>query len=386
MTITSTITNGLQGTYKIKATIGSDSLVELQATSNSFYITSSTSSTASTQVISTSTGTVITSSGQAISIKSQNYPNNRRKEAIFTFAVTKPSFVVSTLQVDVPDIITSSAAGITCGHQSYVSTDNYFNLKAKLGTNSLTCSMKGQKLTFTGLSTLIRGLTSSQFLYLTVEGLLNPDTSVSQTNFTFTFIDTSSTYNQAILRFDLPLSFTVSNPPTNMQIESITLSNPKYYARSTYTFTLSSISGSTFTIAKHSQLGVIVHFPVGYSEIWSQIATPSTLSLVINGNTYDASQLRMTSRYLFAPIPRSLFTTQIDFTTFNVVFDFRNPKKAIDCKVNPVFTISLFDFKGNSIYSQTLSNNQVCPTFTTKLFDIKVTGNTKIAAGASSTF
>ena len=153
MTITSTITNGLQGTYKTKATIGSDSLVELQATSNSFYITSSTSSTASTQVISTSTGTVITSSGQAISIKSQNYPNNRRKEAIFTFAVTKPSFVVSTLQVDIPDIITSSAAGITCGHQSYVSTDNYFNLKAKLGTNSLTCSMKGQKLTFTGLST-----------------------------------------------------------------------------------------------------------------------------------------------------------------------------------------------------------------------------------------
>jgi hypothetical protein len=246
--------------------------------------------------------------------------------------------------------------------------------------------MKGQKLTFTGLTTILSSLTANQFLYLTVEGLLNPDTSVSQSNFTFTFINTASTYNEAVLRFDLPLSYTVSNPPVNMQIEAIMLSNSKYYSSSTYNFALNSISGSTFTIAKHSQIGVIVHFPVEYAEIWHQINTPSTLDLIINGNTYSASQLKMTSRYLFAPIPQTLFTAQVDFTTFNISFVFRNPNKTIDCKITPVFTISLFDFKGNSLYAQTLSNNQVCPTFTTHLFDIKVTGNTKIAAGASSVF
>jgi hypothetical protein len=63
ITITSTVTNGIQGTYSVTATIGSDSLVELQATSNPFYITAASSTTSSTQVTSTSTGTVITSAG-----------------------------------------------------------------------------------------------------------------------------------------------------------------------------------------------------------------------------------------------------------------------------------------------------------------------------------
>jgi len=51
-----------------------------------------------------------------------------------------------------------------------------------------------------------------------------------------------------------------------------------------------------------------------------------------------------------------------------------------------VFKISLFDFKGNHISAQSLSNNQLCPELTNRLFGINVTGNTKISAGSSSTF
>lgn len=46
----------------------------------------------------------------------------------------------------------------------------------------------------------------------------------------------------------------------------------------------------------------------------------------------------------------------------------------------------MFDFKGNSVFAQTLSNNQICPTLRDRLFSVNVTGNTKISAGSSNAF
>ena len=51
-----------------------------------------------------------------------------------------------------------------------------------------------------------------------------------------------------------------------------------------------------------------------------------------------------------------------------------------------MFKVSLFDFKSNIISAQSLSNNQLCPSLTDRLFGINITGNTKISAGSSSTF
>lgn len=65
---------------------------------------------------------------------------------------------------------------------------------------------------------------------------------------------------------------------------------------------------------------------------------------------------------------------------------FRNPNSSINCSALPVFKISLFDFKGNNINVQSLSNNQICPNLTNRLYGINVTGNTKISAGSSSNF
>ena len=256
----------------------------------------------------------------------------------------------------------------------------------KKGRNTLNCKMNSQNIILTGVDTIINSLSADQFIYLTVEGLLNPDTSVSNENFTFTFINTTSSFSRAVLRFDLPLSYTISDPPADIQIEGITLDNPKYYASSRYTYMLNALTGATFSISKSSRLGIMVHFPSEYASIWTQIQTPSVVTLLINSQEYNATSIRMATRYLMAVLPTSVFTSQLDFTTFNITFIFRNPNVTINCKVNPVFTVSLFDFKSNSIYAQTLSNNEICPTMTTHLFDTKVTGNTKISAGSSSTF
>ena len=246
--------------------------------------------------------------------------------------------------------------------------------------------MTSQKIIIEGLDTVLKALSTTQFLYLTVSGLLNPDISTSRTNFTFTFINTSTTFSQAVLRFDLPLSYTISDPPLNIQIGNIALTNPKYYANSDYTFSLNALTGSTFSISKSSRIGLIIHFPAEYAKVWSQILTPSVLTMTINGNEYNSTNIRLASRYLLAVFNSTLFSSQVDFSTLTVKFAFKNPNETINCSITPVFTVSLFDFKSNSIYAQTLSNNQICPNMTTYLFDINITGNTRISAGSSSNF
>jgi len=330
----------------------------MKASSNSYYLTSSTSSTTSaTSVTSSSAGTVITSTGQAISIRSSNYPLNRRYPSIYTFAITKPTFSVSTLQIDIPSILTESAQGITCAYQNYTSSDSYFNLMIQEGSNRLTCSTAGQKLTITGLTSVMSSLSSTGFLYLTVKGLLNPETSVSSVNFTFTFINTTSTYTEAVLLFTIQLSYSVSNPPNDMQIAAINLGNPKYFARSTYTFTVNTVNSAVLRIAQDSQLGLVVHFPTEYLEIWAFIATPAEVNMTVGGTLYTTTNITLSELHMFVVFPASAFSSQVDFTSLVVSFSFRNPRKVIDCKATPIFTISLFDFKGKSIYAQTLSNN-----------------------------
>ena len=75
------------------------------------------------------------------------------------------------------------------------------------------------------------------------------------------FINTTSAYAQAVLRFSIPLSYTISDPPIDMQIEDISLDNQKYYANSNYTFMVNSLSGASFTFAKKSRLGIMIRFP-----------------------------------------------------------------------------------------------------------------------------
>lgn len=179
VSITGTITNGIQGTYTLSSTISYNGFVYMKATSNSFYISSASTSAAATAVTSSAASTIITSAGQAISVKSSNYPQNRLYSSIYTFALTKPAFVVANLQINLPDILTPSASGLVCGYQAYVSPDNFFNLMKQYGTNELTCELSGQKLLLKGLTTVLSSVATGGMVYLRVEGLLNPKTSVT---------------------------------------------------------------------------------------------------------------------------------------------------------------------------------------------------------------
>lgn len=310
VSITATVTNGIQGTYSISSTINYNGFVYLKAASNSYYITgsSTTSSTATT-----------------LSVKSSNYPLNRQYSSIYTFALTNPMIIVSTLQIDVPTAITQSQTGVNCGYQTWNTQDDYFNLMMKDGTNTLNCNMTGQKLIISGLTNLLGNLSSTSFLYLTVNGLNNPTSSVSQANFTFTFINTTSPIYQAAGIYILPLSYPVSSPPTNLQISNISLSDGRYYVNSLYTFTITSVQSASLTITNKSNLGVIIQFPSEYSDIWQQITPPTAVTLTINSVAYTATNITMKPRYLFARLPLAAFTAQVSFTSITISFNFRNP-------------------------------------------------------------
>jgi len=125
----------------------------------------------------------------------------------------------------------------------------------------LSCSLNGQTIIIYGLSTILSSLSSTGFLYITVSGLINPSTSLSQSNFTFTLINTTTTTTSAVRNFTLPLSYAVSNAPLSVQIANITLSNSRYYVLSTYTFTMTTQNSANITIVQSSSLGLLIIFP-----------------------------------------------------------------------------------------------------------------------------
>lgn len=359
------IPNGPQGTYSMTSSINYNGFVYLQAISNSFYITAQGNS-----------------SSTAVTVRSRNYPLNRYQSSIYAFAMTNPKVVVSTLEIVLPSTIVQSTSGISCGYQSYNADDDYFGLMMRDGTNQLTCDMIGQTISIKDITTILGNLTDSGFLYLTINGLVNPATSISRSNFNFTLISTTSTIKKALAIYSIPLSYSVSDPPANMQIASIALSDSKFFVSSLHSFTIT----TALTIIKNTNMGIIIRFPQEYAGIWQQIAVPSVLNLTINSVIYQATNITMKSQYLFARLPTNSFSSQLSVTSLTISFNFRNPNKSIDCTVTPVYLITFFNFQTNSIFGQTLSNNQVCPTLTNRLFSINVTGNTKIPAGTSSNF
>jgi len=175
----------------------------------------------------------------------------------------------------------------------------------------------------------------------------------------------------------------VSDSPNNLQINSIALGSYKYFVTTTYNFAISSVSNAFVTLIRGTNMGVKISFPSAYKDIWSQIAVPNMLNITINGQLYQSTNVTLTPLNLFASLSPTAFTAQISFTSIQVSFAFRNPNSSIDCSSSSAYTISLFDFKGNSIFAQTLSNNKICPALDNRLYSISVAGNTKISAGSS---
>lgn len=139
---------------------------------------------------------------------------------------------------------------------------------------------------------------------------------MSSQDFTFTFI---SSANKALAIYSLPLSYAIADPPTDIQINQIELSNSKYFVISNYKFTVSTVkSTNTITIVKSTRLGLIIDFPPAYNQIWNQIPRPSSLSLTINGVTYTSTSIRLITGRLFSQFPDDIFTNQVTFTNLAI--------------------------------------------------------------------
>lgn len=147
ISIVATVTNGNQGTYSIDSTINYNGFVYLTAKSNSYYVISTSTSTSSGSL---NTGS--TSTSNSLSVRTRNYPLNRYVSSIYTFALTNPKQIVSTLQIDVPAVITQSKSGVSCSYLTWKDNDDYFNLMVSKEKNALTCSMTGQKIVISDLT------------------------------------------------------------------------------------------------------------------------------------------------------------------------------------------------------------------------------------------
>lgn len=118
--------------------------------------------------------------------------------------------------------------------------------------------MTGQKLLISQLSPVLGNLSNNGFLYLTINGLINPATSVSQATFNFTLINTTSNVPQSAGMYSSTLSYSVSDPPINLQISSIVLSDLRFFVNSIHTFTVTSVQNANIAIVKSSNLGIVV--------------------------------------------------------------------------------------------------------------------------------
>ena len=92
----------------------------------------------------------------------------------------------------------------------------------------------------------------------------------------------------------------------------------------------------------------------------------------------------------YAPLTRTAFEvngtlvanysicTAVEFKQAIITFTFVNPSNSINCSVTPIFSISLLDFKRNSLIAETLGNNIECPEFTHKIYQVNVSENAYI--------
>lgn len=123
--------------------------------------------------------------------------------------------------------------------------------------------MSSQTLLIYNISTLISNLTSTDFWFLVIDGLSNPDISSSSSTFNFTFMNLSSDSTGLITAsLSRQLAYQVSSPPMNLQIKSLQFDNSKLGVLANYTFGVSTISGNNIVINSQSYIGLKILFPI----------------------------------------------------------------------------------------------------------------------------
>ena len=145
VSISGTITNGNQGTYTINFAINFNGFVYLTGSSNSFYVTTPTTTTSSSLTSTSSTGISTSATGSTLH-SNLKLSLNRFFPSIYTFALTNVNISVPILQIDVPASIRAAKSGISCNFRTWNPSDNYFNLLIDSRSNALQCEFANQKI------------------------------------------------------------------------------------------------------------------------------------------------------------------------------------------------------------------------------------------------
>ena len=171
--------------------------------------------------------------------------------------------------------------------------------------------------------------------------------------------------------------YRISPTPTNIQFTNIAVGSTKFFVKTNYTFEISTVNSDDIHINADSRMGVLILFPDEYKAIWETIDQPNRVYVTFGSDTYSDKPEMING----SMIVKFRVTQEVFFSAITILFEFRNPKVALNCDVLPVFTISILDFKLNAIRAESLSNNIECPEFKDRLYGINITGNIKIQAG-----
>lgn len=113
-------------------------------------------------------------------------------------------------------------------------------------------------------------LGNDDFLRVTFYRFKNSNTSVINSTFKISFIDSSTGSGNILTSGNVNFPYSISNPPANLQINKILTASNKLLVRNLYSFNLTTVTGY-ITVNKLTQLGLVIEFPPEYKLIWNRI-------------------------------------------------------------------------------------------------------------------
>ena len=264
-----------------------------------------------------------------------------------------PENSANELIFELPASINGASTDLICNFLPQTFEENYFNLLIAKENNNIPCTLSGSTLILKNINVIIINLGSDDFLRIGIYFLNNADLSTSGHSYIMTFIDSSSGTGIVLTTGSISAPLRISPPPINAQFDNITVENTMLFVATNYTFDITTVNNDNIHINAQSIIGILILFPIEYMAIWDAINRPTKIYITLGTESFEDSPEMINGTL----ITRFNVTSEVSFSEIHITFEFRNPKVALNCDILPVFTVSILDFKLNSILAETLSNN-----------------------------
>ena len=170
--------------------------------------------------------------------------------------------------LDLPDTISEATGDLVCSYLPQKFNENYLNLLLVKDTSNVPCSLVGSVVTIQEVDMVMSSIGADDFLRLAIFKLKNANISSWGHNYGITFLDKSTGSGSVVASGTVSIPYSISPTPINIQFDSISIDNTKYFVRTNYTFEISTVNDDDIHINADSRIGVIISFPNEYREIW----------------------------------------------------------------------------------------------------------------------